>query len=631
VSALRPNAPGSGQAAVFVRVRDVCSCLAAWLVFGLIASSANADSRVEQITPRSVLVLDQSTSFRPWPTAIIAGMRSVFRAKFGSSIALYVEHLDLHQFGGSEYLEELRRHFSEKYRDRRIDTIVTIGPRALEYGMRLRASLWPAVPVVFAAVPEEMAPNPSLGVTGTTVQMNLASLVKASRMLDPNLKRFAIVGDRLDAHPHYYPYSKELPIYSRQLEFIDLTGLTIRKVRERVAALPDHTTILYIGINADSEGMYVAADVLPLIAETANRPIVVDAETYFGGGATGGLLVSPEQIGQTAGRLALQIIQGESPSNIPVTQGDPPRPVFDWRQLQKWNISEDRLPPGSDVRYRQPSAWQQYKSHILAATALVFFQSALIVLLLGEHRRRHSAEIATRNTMSQLAQVNRLATAGEISASIAHEVNQPLTGIVTKANAALRWLAADKPDLEKARAALAQIVSAGHRASNIITSVRSMLRKETQEKSPVDINKLIWTVLGLVWIDLRKHEIDLDTKLNEQLPSVQGNEVQLQQVILNLITNAIESMHSVEHRVLRVRSESRGPDEVHVSIEDTGTGIDHSNLDSIFKPMFTTKVTGMGMGLAICRSIVEGHGGRIWISHGSEKGSTFHFTLPTQH
>jgi C4-dicarboxylate-specific signal transduction histidine kinase len=233
--------------------------------------------------------------------------------------------------------------------------------------------------------------------------------------------------------------------------------------------------------------------------------------------------------------------------------------------------------------------------------------------------------------MSQLAQVNRLATAGEISASIAHEVNQPLTGIVTKANAALRWLAADKPDLEKAQAALAQIVSAGHRASNIITSVRSMLRKETQEKSPVDINKLIWTVLGLVWIDLRKHEIDLDTKLNEQLPSVQGNEVQLQQVILNLITNAIESMHSVEHRVLRVRSESGGPDEVHVSVEDTGTGIDHSNLDSIFKPMFTTKVTGMGMGLAICRSIVEGHGGRIWISHGSEKGSTFHFTLPTQH
>jgi signal transduction histidine kinase len=558
-------------------------------------------------------------------------MRSVFGVNPGSPIAHYVEHLDLHRFGGFEYLENLRRHFSEKYRDRPIDAIVTIGPRAFEYAMRLRESLWPTVPVVFAAVPEDSAPNPPPGVTGTTVQMSLANLIKASRMLDPDLKRFAIVGDRLDAHPHYYPFSKELPLASQELEFIDLTGLSIPSVRERVAALPDHTTILYIGINANSEGMYVAADVLPLIAEAANRPIVVDAETYFGTGATGGLLISPEQIGRTAGRLVLRILQGENPSSIPVTGGDPPKPVFDWRQLQKWNIGEDRLLPGSDVRFRQPSAWQQYKSHILAAAALFLFQFGLIILLLGEHRRRHSAEIATRSTMFQLAQVNRLATAGELSASIAHEVNQPLTGIVTKASAALHWLAAEKPDLEKARAALTQIVSAGHRASDIITGVRSMLRKDKPAKSPVDINKLIWTVLGLVWIDLRKHEIDLDTKLNEQLPSVQGNEIQLQQVILNLITNAIESMHSVDHRMLRIRSESSGPDVVHVSIEDTGAGIDHSNLDFIFKPMFTTKATGMGMGLAICRSIAEGHGGRIWISNGSEKGSVFHISIPTRH
>jgi len=255
----------------------------------------------------------------------------------------------------------------------------------------------------------------------------------------------------------------------------------------------------------------------------------------------------------------------------------------------------------------------------------------LIVLLLYEHRRRHRAEIERRNTLSELAQVNRLATAGELSASIAHEVNQPLTGIVTKANAALRWLAADKPELEKARAALTQIVSAGHRASDIILSVRSMLRKDTQARSPVDINKLIWTVLGLVWIDLRKNEIELDTKLNDRLPSVRGNEVQLQQVILNLISNAIESMHSVEHRMLRVKSELDGSEGVHVSIEDTGTGIVQSNLDSIFKPMFTTKATGMGMGLAICRSVIESHGGRIWISPGIEKGSVFHFSLPAQY
>ena len=632
VSALHFNALGFCNAAPrFVRVRDIV--LAAGLIIGLIASAANADISVNQVAPRSVLIFDQSTSFRAWPAAIVAGMRAVLGSDAGSPIGIYVEHLDLQRFRGSEYQDNLRRHFSEKYRDRPIGVIASIGPLAFEYAMQLRGSLWPTVPFVFAAIPEQSAPNPKLlsGVTGATIQMSLANLIKASRILDPNLKRFAIVGDPIDTHPYYYPFSKELPLASRQLEFVDLTGLSIRTVRERVGKLPDHTTILYIGINADSEGTYVAAEVLSLIADVANRPIIVDAETYFGTGATGGFLVSPEQIGRTAGRLALRIIQGESPSNIPVSRGDPSKLVFDWRQLQRWNIDENRLPPGSEVRFRQASAWQQFRSQILWASALFLLQFFLIILLLYEHRRRHRAEIATRNTMFELAQMNRLATAGELSASIAHEVNQPLTGIVTKANAALRWLAADKPELERARAALTHIVSAGHRASNIITSVRFMLRKDTQERSAVDVNKVIWSVLGLVWIDLRRNEIELDTKLNERLPSVSGNEIQLQQVILNLITNAIESMHSVERRELLVKSELDGSGGVHVSIQDTGIGIHQSNLDSIFKPMFTTKTTGMGMGLAICRSIIESHGGRIWISPGLEKGSIFHFSIPAEH
>src|SRR5207249_1442077 len=152
---------------------------------------------------------------------------------------------------------------------------------------------------------------------------------------------------------------------------------------------------------------------------------------------------------------------------------------------------------------------------------------------------------------------------------IAHEVNQPLTGIVTRACAALRWITAEKPEIDKARDALTQIVSAGHRASDIISGVRAMFRKDGQAKTLVDINKLIWTVLGLIWIDLRKYQIELETKLSEQLPLVVGNEIQLQQVILNLVMNAIEAMHSVEHRVLRVTSDLDEAGAVNVSIEDT--------------------------------------------------------------
>lgn len=631
MSALHANTSRFGNAASLMRVRDLC--LAAAIILGSTTSLASPDLSVVQGTPRSLLILDQSSSFRQWPSAIIAGLRSELAGNPESPTAIYVEHLDLHRFRGAEYQDSLEQYFSEKYRDRSIDVIATIGPLAFEYGMRLRGSVWPTVPFVFAAIPDQSAPSPSptSGVTGTTVAMSLANMIKAARMLDPALKRLALVGDPLPTHPYYYPFGKEIPAASQNFDFIDMTGLPIPTVRERVANLPDHTTILYTGINASAGGAYVATDVVPLIAGAANRPIIVDAETYFGTGATGGFLVSPEQIGREAGRLVLRIMQGESPADIPVTSGAPPKLVFDWRQLQKWKISEQNLPPMSEVRFRQLSAWRLYRSQILAAITLFLLQFVLILLLLYEHRRRHSAEIATRKTMSELAQMNRLATAGELSASIAHEVNQPLTGIVTKANAALRWLAADKPDLERAQAALTQIVSAGHRAGSIIAGVRSMLRKDSEARASIDINKLIWTVLGLVWIDLRKNEIELDTKLNEQLPPVDGNEVQLQQTILNLITNAIESMHSVDRRVLRIRSESDGSGGVHVSIEDTGTGIDQSNLDSIFKPMFTTKATGMGMGLAICRSIVESHGGRIWISPGLERGSVFHFTIPAQH
>ena len=182
--------------------------------------------------------------------------------------------------------------------------------------------------------------------------------------------------------------------------------------------------------------------------------------------------------------------------------------------------------------------------------------------------------------------MNRVATAGELSASIAHEVNQPLTGIVARAGAARRWLAAEKPDLDKVRAALDQIEAAGHRASDIITNVKSMFKRDTQDRSEIDINKLIWTVLDLVYIDLRKHQIELKTELSDQLPPILGNRVQLQQVILNLVMNAIDAMRPVQERVLSVKTTLDGRDGVHVSIADTGVGIDPIQRRSDFQAAF---------------------------------------------
>jgi C4-dicarboxylate-specific signal transduction histidine kinase len=232
-------------------------------------------------------------------------------------------------------------------------------------------------------------------------------------------------------------------------------------------------------------------------------------------------------------------------------------------------------------------------------------------------------------TMAELTHMNRVSIAGVLSASIAHEINQPLNAIITHAGAARRRLLSQEPDIKALQTSLDQIVSAGHSAGEIIASLREMFKKETRARTPVDVNNLIFAVLAIVRYELQTHEIELSIELADSLPTFEGDRVQLQQVILNLIMNAIEAMQSVDPRLLSIRSCVSKPNFVHISVADTGTGIDPSNLDHIFRPMFTTKERGMGVGLSICHSIIESHNGRIWVTRGTDRGSIFHFELPT--
>jgi C4-dicarboxylate-specific signal transduction histidine kinase len=235
--------------------------------------------------------------------------------------------------------------------------------------------------------------------------------------------------------------------------------------------------------------------------------------------------------------------------------------------------------------------------------------------------------------MNELARMNRVATAGELSASIAHEVNQPLAAMVANANAVLRFLASATPDLEDARAALKSVVSDGHRAGEIVGSVRAMFKKDNEEKKPVEINDVVRDVIGLMRGELAAREIIVQTQLSDPLPLVLGRSGQLQQVILNLVRNAAEAMDSVSDRarVLTVKSAICQPDGILVSVEDSGPGIDPNDAEQIFGSFYTTKSQGMGMGLSVCRSIVGAHGGRLWASPGVDAGAVFNIQLPTAH
>jgi signal transduction histidine kinase len=224
----------------------------------------------------------------------------------------------------------------------------------------------------------------------------------------------------------------------------------------------------------------------------------------------------------------------------------------------------------------------------------------------------------------------RLATGDAVAATIAHEIKQPLSAMITNADAALLWLDRAMPDLGNVKAALERVISDGHRAGAVIGSIRAIFKKDVRNRTSLDVNDLIGEALALARGDLQKHRVLARAETIERLPQVIGDRIQLQQVLLNLITNAIDSMADKdEPRTLCVRSNLCDGGGVLVSVADTGEGIGSQDADQIFNPLFTTKAHGMGMGLSICRSIIEAHNGRLWVAPNTPRGAVFQFVLRT--
>jgi PAS domain S-box-containing protein len=256
----------------------------------------------------------------------------------------------------------------------------------------------------------------------------------------------------------------------------------------------------------------------------------------------------------------------------------------------------------------------------------------LVLAVLVDISAGRRAEDALRAEQAELGRMARFTTVGAMTASIAHELRQPLAAIVTNGNAGLRWLDRPAPDLTEVRAALQRMVTEGHRASEIISSIRAMFGKGQQQRNSVSIDDLIREVLSTLLGDLKSSGIALRLELLDGVHPVAADRVQLRQVLLNLVTNAMDSMKAVEDRprVLRIRSEGLDQQWVVISVQDTGTGISTENKDRIFDAFFTTKSHGMGLGLSICRSIVEAHGGWLSASAAHPDGSTFQVMLPAE-
>jgi len=551
----------------------------------------------------------------PWPLDIIDHSIVTARNEYDKSEDRFVDYL------------------ASLFEKDHIDLIISIGAPAAVFVQRHRQNLFAKTPMVLAAL-EQRRIDPSIltendAVAGVAADF-LAVIENILRVL-PDTKTIAVVmGNSPNERYWLDVLRKEYVQFADRVSFVWSNNLAFADILKQVPALPPHSAIFFFLMNVDAAGISYEGDrAMRSLSAVANAPIFTHDDTYFlDGGIVGGPMHSYVNTSRHAVAVAIRILAGEKPGDINAAPVQFARPKFDWRELQRWHISESRLPPGSEVLFRPPTAWQQYHWQILAVLASFLGLLLLISWLVYEHRRRSIAEVQSRSALAQLAHLNRLETAGQLSASIAHEINQPVTGIALKASAALRWLAVDKPDVDKIRSVLTDIVGAAQRTGDIISGVRALFKKDSNLKTPINLNNVINTVLALLQLDLQKGEIRVETILDDELPPVTGDPVQLQQVILNLIVNAAEAMRPVKPRVLRIQSSSIARGTIRVSIEDTGSGISQPDRERIFDPMFTTKAGGMGMGLAICRSIIENHGGKIWVEPAAMRGTVFQFELP---
>jgi PAS domain S-box-containing protein len=299
--------------------------------------------------------------------------------------------------------------------------------------------------------------------------------------------------------------------------------------------------------------------------------------------------------------------------------------------VQAWREAEAHRTP-YEVEERVRGRDGRYRRFLSRAVPLYDEQGQLLQWFgtCTEIEARKQAEEALLEAQAALAHVTRLTTLGELTASIAHEVNQPLTAVINNGSAGLRWLTRETPELEAVREALRAIIVNGHRAGDVIARIRALAQRTAPQKAWLDLNAVIHEVLTLVRGKVHAHRVSLLTDLSATLAPVLADRVHVQQVLLNLLMNGIEAMHAVTDRPreLRIRSQRHEADAVRVAVQDTGIGLDPHTVDRLFDAFVTTKPDGMGLGLSICRTLIEAHGGRLWASPNDGPGATFLFTLP---
>jgi signal transduction histidine kinase len=607
--------------------------LVASQLYFLIGGTAPAETESPSSPPRQVLLLHSfGMHFAPW-NAISGSLREELVRQSPYPIELHEVALQGDRFGPIQDQSPFTQFLQTLFAEKKFDLVIAMGAPAARFVQQHRAPMFSSIPLLITGADERTFAPASLTTNDAVVAVTSDLAVQAENILQllPDTTTIAVLlgGSPLEKF-WADEYRRAFQPFAGRVSFKWMNDLSFDEIFEQVAHLPPNSAIYYGSLRVDAHGIPEEEDrMLSRLHQVASAPVFTYIDSNFGKGIVGGPMLSTQEVARRGAAAAIRILGGETPSEVRTPTLGTGAPIYDERELRRWNISESRLPAGSTVAFREPTFWEQYRWPIVATLAGLVLQAALIAGLLYERRRRRHAEIQSQQRLAELAHLNRYSTANELGSSIAHEINQPLGAIQLNSETAQILLSAQSPDLDEIRKIIADILRDDQRAGDVVRRLRSLLKGKPFESRNIDLNETISEVLELISITARERNVRVTRVLSAVPLRILGDSVQLQQVALNIIINGMDAISQTNGgpREITVRT-ALANNCAELTISDTGPGIPREIIRDIFNPFFTTKEDGMGMGLSIARTIVEAHDGLIQAENGPAGGAIFHIDLP---
>jgi len=486
--------------------------------------------------------------------------------------------------------------------------------------------------------PAAQPPN----VTGRiSAASRFAPTLEMARRLQPDAERVVVVGGAGPSDStSVAAVVTSAATLGDSLELTVLQGMTLDELLPRLRQIPPRSIVVFANYRLDGRGhAYEPLDIVGSIAHAATAPMYTQLSSYLGEGVVGGSVLRFDDEAIRTGRLVVRVLRRRPSERMPPVELIANTFVADWRQLRRWGLSEARLPQGTELLFREPTLWQRYRTVVLLTVGVIGAELLLIGSLLVERRRRKRAQVVAEEqqrradeTRRQVAHMGRVALVGELTATMSHELRQPLAAIRMNAEAGAKIVARDTgqlsdEDREICGEIFSEIVADDALASDIITRVRALVRREELPHQPVDLNEICRTSVRLFQYDASTRRAEIILALDPKSPTVTGDPVQLQQVVLNLIINALDASAASTNPQVTISTVARG-EEVEVAVRDNGPGLTENVRQHLFESFFTTKPHGLGLGLPIVHSIIERYHGRVRAENAEEGGAVFRVTMP---